>query len=247
MITKLLRPILKLLGKEVYCQDGLITIHNHDFMKDPAFLASYTRGVLADGRDFQCHWRIHAALWAAHQATKVDGDFVECGVNRGFVSSAILSSIRWNTLDRSYYLLDTFTGPEEELLSSEERASGYVARKAAATEVGFYATSVEKVAANFSEWSRVKIIKGAIPGTLKQVTAEKIAFIHIDLNCSVPEVAALDHFWPFLSPGAIVLLDDYAYVGFRLSKQAMDKFALKKNVPILSLPTGQGLIVKPHE
>ena len=60
-----------------------------------------------------------------------------------------------------------------------------------------------------------------------------------------PEVAALNYFWPRLLPGAFVLLDDYAYSGFGEQKAAMDELARAKNIQILSLPTGQGLLVKP--
>ena len=44
----------------------------------------------AAGRDYRWHWRVHVGLWTATSALKLAGDFVECGVNRGFMSSAIM-------------------------------------------------------------------------------------------------------------------------------------------------------------
>ena len=41
------------------------------------------------------------------------------------------------------------------------------------------------------------------------------------------------------------MLDDYAYKGFAPQKAAMDAFAARKDVTICSLPTGQGLMLKP--
>ena len=35
--------------KEIYDQDGLRSIHNHDFMTDPSFLKAYQRGTVAAG------------------------------------------------------------------------------------------------------------------------------------------------------------------------------------------------------
>ena len=35
-----------------YCQDGLRSVHNHDFMVDPDFCKAYERGVLACGQDY---------------------------------------------------------------------------------------------------------------------------------------------------------------------------------------------------
>jgi len=43
----------------------------------------------------------------------------------------------------------------------------------------------------------------------------------------------------------VVLLDDYAYYGYFSQKLAMDQFAQEKGIKILSLPTGQGLVLKP--
>jgi hypothetical protein len=41
------------------------------------------------------------------------------------------------------------------------------------------------------------------------------------------------------------LLDDYAYHGYRQQKLGMDRFAASRGVQVLSLPTGQGLLIKP--
>jgi len=42
-----------------------------------------------------------------------------------------------------------------------------------------------------------------------------------------------------------MILDDYGHVGYEEQRCAFDKFAEEKNVDILCLPTGQGLILKP--
>ena len=67
------------------------------------------------------------------------------------------------------------------------------------------------------------------------------------MNSTVPEVAALDFFWHRLVPGAFILMDDYAYNGYRNQKLRMGEAARKKGVKIASLPTGQGLLIKPPE
>jgi hypothetical protein len=74
-----------------YAEDGLYSIHDAGFRLDPKFAAACERGVRAsDGLDPRFRWRVHVALWAASAALRVPGDFVECGVNAGFVSSAIM-------------------------------------------------------------------------------------------------------------------------------------------------------------
>src|SRR5262249_47604202 len=65
----------------IYDQGGLRSIHNHEFMDDPAFRKAYQRGIRAAGDDYRWHWRVHVGLWAAACAARLEGDFVECGVN----------------------------------------------------------------------------------------------------------------------------------------------------------------------
>ncbi len=112
-------------------------------------------------------------------------------------------------------------------------------------ERGFYTFDVDAVRKNFSQWRNCEIIVGAIPETLPRVRSDRIAFLPLDLNCSPPEVAAIEALWDHLAPGAFVLLDDYAYIGYRSQKLGMDAFARECDLAVLSLPTGQGLIIKP--
>jgi len=231
----------------VYARDGLISVHNHDFMHDPGFRHAYDRGVEAiGGRDeYNWQWRIHIGLWAADTASQVAGDFVECGVNKGFLSSAVMQRLDWDKTGRKFYLLDTFSGLDPRQVTDAEIRAGALAKNADSLRSNFYVSGVDSVRANFAEWKNVVIVPGAIPDTLNEVKSECIAYLHIDMNCAPPEVAALTHFWDRLSDGAVVLLDDYAYLGFGEQKCAMDEFARAHGVSICSLPTGQGLLLRP--
>jgi hypothetical protein len=228
-----------------YDEDSLKTTHNHDFLQNTKFLDAYARGVKATGKDYQWRWRVHVGLWVAETAGRLQGDFIECGVNRGFLSSAIMHHLRWNTLSRTFYLLDTFKGIDERYITEEERAKGTLERNQMFLDSQFYVTNVDSVRKNFSEWKNVQIVQGSIPETLSQVKTKQISYLHLDMNCSPPEVAAAEYFWPSLVPGGLILLDDYAYHGYQLSKEGMDHFAASKNITVLSLPTGQGLMIKP--
>ena len=232
------------LGDE-YDADGFRSFHNHDFMKLPDFQRAYARGIQAAQADYHWHWRVHVGLWAARSALHLCGDFVECGVNRGFLSSAILEALDWNSLERTFFLLDTFHGLDERYVSRDEIDQGAMDKSQALIRSGRYTTDVDAVRSNFSEWKNVRIIVGAVPETLREITSEKVAFAHIDMNCAPPEIAAIEYLWPRLVPGAFVLLDDYAYRGYIAQKAAMDGFANDKGVAIASLPTGQGLLIRP--
>lgn len=239
-----------------YDLDGLRTIHNHEFILDPSFQEAYKRGVQAQGSmkhkdgsdepEYHCHWRVHIVLWVAFSASKLDGDFVECGVNKGFMSSCIMTYLKWNLLHgRTFYLMDTFRGLDSRFISDTDREAGVLVMSKNWLESGFYVSTVKSVKSNFSEWKNVEIIEGPIPETLDKCKSEKVAYLHLDMNCSAPEVAALNYFWDRLVPGAFVLMDDYAYHGYRNQKLGMDAFVDKKGLKIASLPTGQGLLIKP--
>jgi SAM-dependent methyltransferase len=230
-----------------YDQDGLRSHHNHEFMHDPGFQQAYARGIQAVGIDYNWHWRVHVGLWAASMALKVPGDFAEFGVNRGFMSSAIMRYLDWNKTRRRFYLLDTFSGIDERYLNDDDRAIGVVDRNRRDIETGFYTFDIDAVRDNFSEWPQARVIAGVVPETLPQIDSHCIAFAHIDMNCAPPEVAAAEFVWPRMPPGGIILLDDYAYAGYRSQKLAMDTFARGKCISILSLPTGQGLMIRPDQ
>lgn len=232
--------------ENVYNQDGLWTIHNHDFMTKHLFRTAYARGCAA-AKDYQWHWRVHIALWGAFAASKLEGDFVECGVNRGFLSSAIMEYLDWNSRGKMFYLLDTFAGLDKRFVSRDDRECGALTKNEELLKSGFYVDSVESVRVNFSQWKNVQIIEGAVPETLDAVKTKQVAYLCLDMNCSLPEVAALNFFWDRLVPGAIVLMDDYAYRGYESQKLALDAAVKKWDVAIASLPTGQGLLIKPPE
>ena len=232
-------------GAGIYDQDGLRSAHASTFLEDPAFARAYARGVAAAGADYGWQWRVHVALWAASCASRLAGDFVECGVNRGFMASAIMSALDWDALDKTFWLMDTFSGLDPRFVSEAEKRAGRLESGARLLQRGFYVAGVDSVQANFAEWHNVRVIVGAIPETLGEADPNTVAFLHLDMNCAPPEVAAAEHFWDRLTAGAFVLMDDYGYVGSEEQRRALDAFARRRDVPILALPTGQGLIIKP--
>jgi O-methyltransferase len=239
-------PNLRLIqGPLTYNQDGLATVHNCDFMKEDLFReavelgeATY-KGTGSFIEGVKIHWRLHVLCWAAYKGISLEGDFVECGVNRGLFSRTVMHYIDFKNLDKRFYLLDTFDGFFEEYLLAEEKNQGKLPGSA------YYPDCYESVKETFKDIPNVKIIRGPVPETLVQVDTTKVCYLSIDMNCVVPEIAAAEFFWDKLVCGGVIVLDDYGFTGFHLQKNAFDDFASKRNVKVLSLPTGQGLIIKP--
>src|SRR5207248_9328469 len=117
------------------------TFHDDRALHDPAFRRAYARGVQAGrGVNPGMAWRIHIALWAARMALRAPGQFVECGVNAGFVSSAIMDYLDWNAVARKFILIDTFAGPVLSQYSEKEVAQGRVRIAREAMAAGAYVT-----------------------------------------------------------------------------------------------------------
>jgi hypothetical protein len=159
-------------------------------------------------------------------------------VHRGGFSKAVAEYLDFGKLvDRRFYLLDSFEGMSADQLTGEEIENQLLDYP--------YASDFEAVTEAFRTYPNVVIVKGRIPESLSEVAAERVSFLCIDLNNAAPEIAAAKFFWDKLVSGAAMILDDYGWKKHIVQKRAFDEFAKHRAVPILSLPTGQGLILKP--
>lgn len=220
-----------------YNQDGLATQHNCDFIRDTRFIEAYAQGKSTGswGKS-EIHWRAYICCWAADRARTREGDFVECGVNRGGLARTVMQYVDFKSLDKRFYLLDTFSGLVEKYITAEERQAGI--------QPGGYEECYDAVRETFRDLANVVVIRGAVPDTLPLVPSEKISYLSIDMNCAEPEIAAAEYFWDRLVSGAILIVDDYGWAGHGTQKRAFDDFARRRNVQVLSLPTGQGLVFR---
>lgn len=236
--------LLKGQDKLSYNSDGLMVFNNSDCLTVPAFVKAYNRSLLVndwrgtDGSKFDMRWRYYIVCSMAEHVKKLEGDFVECGVYKGGYSMAVMDYINFPELNKQFWLFDTYEGLALDHLTEKEKASGLY------EQYSHYESCYDWVKEIFKDLPAT-VVKGTVPETLFQCTSDKISYLSIDMNCVEPEIDAVNYFWDKLVSGAVVILDDY---GFKLhieQKKAFDKFAREKNVPILQLPTGQGIIFKP--
>jgi len=220
-----------------YRADGLITFHNADCLEEPRFREAYA--LARDTGSWVEHdlrWRTYVLCWAAAHACHLQGDFVECGVYRGFFSRAVVHYVGFERLGaRRFHLVDTYsTFPEQ------NRAD--VAPEALKT----YEECYEEVKGTFASVPNAVIVRGEVPEALDRVAARRVAYLSLDMNHAASELAAIEFFWDRLSPGAPVVLDDYANGDWSLpQKRSLDGFATDRGVSVLTLPTGQGLLLRP--
>ena len=226
--------------RATYNADGFATVHAADFLKNPDFVEAYRAGIATPHgltRELHMEWRAYVCAWAASQALFAKGALVECGVNTGIIPLTVAKFIGLDTrVSRPYYLLDTYKGIPEAQLSDEERIHGTFLNE-------LYGDCYESIVETFRPFPSARIIRGEIPGTLSQIDAEQISYLMIDLNVAYAEECTLQALWDRLTPGALIVLDDYGW--HAAQRKAHDRFAESKGLFVLPLPTGQGIIMKP--
>jgi len=209
--------------------DNLITFHrNLSFLTDQPFMAAYRKHT-STLPERAIIWRMYNAAWAARNAMRLEGDFVECACYRGTTARIICDYVNFAALPRRYFLYDLFkhdaSMPHHSLPDHGEGLFG-------------------EVKARFADVPNATIVKGRVPDSFDQAVPEKIAFLHLDLNNAEAEIAVLDQLFHRMTPGAVLLLDDYGWLAYRKQKLAEDAWFEARGYKVLELPTGQGLVIK---
>ena len=185
-------------------------------------------------------------------ANKIPGDVVECGVWRGGSMQAVaLTLLECGMTDRDLHLFDIFAGmpppsdkdrrydgqPAADLLAtSDERSNLWAVAglddvRGGMTEVGY-------------PTERIHYHEGRVEDTVPEQAPERIAVLRLDTDWYESTRWELEHLYPRLSPGGVVIIDDYGH--WRGSQQATDEFLANTGEPLLLLPLASGRIaVKP--
>jgi len=228
-----------------YAKDNLFTYNLTPFMRDTAFMKAYHLGKATDKDRFlkgvDLEWRLHTLCWAAQQALKLAGDFVEFGVRTAFFSTTIMDYLQFEKEERNFVMIDSFRGVIPDVLTDSE----YKREQPGVKSNALWGQVYEDVLNQFSSRPNVRVVKGIVPEILPALNLDKIAFVSMDLNSAIPEKAALEFLWDKIVPGGLIILDDYGYPGFEAQQKIHDEFAKSKGTSVLCLPTCQGMIIKP--
>lgn len=147
-------------------------------------------------------------------SSNIPGDIVECGVFKGtsLVRFALMRNMFGGEKSSRILAFDTFSNsyPNTKFLEDKKQRSYWI-KTAGAASIGAKQLSVvlkKKKISNFS------IIKGdvvkSIPKFLKKNPGLKISLLNVDIDFVEPTLAVLENFYPLVSKGGVVLLDNYA-------------------------------------
>lgn len=174
----------------------------------------------------------------AKSISTVDGDIVECGVSRGHSSYLMLKANSDN--DKVFYGFDSFEGLSEP--GKSDRVDNNFSYKWKKNDL----STPEHVAKeNLSPFpGRFKLYKGWIPDRFHEVSDKKFSLVHIDVDLYQPTIDSIRFFWDKLNIGGVLVCDDYGSLLCPGAKKAMDEFFESKNMSVIHLTTGQGIVFK---
>lgn len=179
----------------------------------------------ADVRYDEFHWKVprscqpHSVLQRSQldlletlviriHESGVPGDLLEAGVWRGGAVILMLALVELHRMDRTVIAADSFAG----IPYSESTRTDPVDRWTDRWEAGL--DEVRTTIARYGLLSdRVRFVRGPFKDTLRPGAFERLALIRIDADSYESTTQALEGLYPAVSPGGIVVIDDWHLPG----------------------------------
>jgi len=165
---------------------------------------------------------------------RVPGNTAECGVYEGAGSYLICrANAASSNFKRKHYIFDSFEG-----LSAPSTVDGTYWIK------GDMSRGEDLVRQNLAEFHAYEILKGWIPDRFSEVQENHFAFVHIDVDLYQPTLDSMRFFYERMSPGGIILCDDYGFWTCPGATKAVNEHLSDKPEKMISLPDGGGFLIK---
>lgn len=175
-----------------------------------------------------------AVVHLLRQTSTIEGDVVELGVYRGGVARLLDRNRSDVAGGKSLRLFDTFAGmPDTDPVLDRHKKGD------------FSDTSLQAVKRVLADTKDVHFYEGLVEDTLPLAGIEKASFVHIDLDIHSAIKASVEYFWPRLSPGGIIVFDDYGFPTCPGARKAVDDFFHNLPVKPFLLPFGSCFVQKP--
>ena len=154
---------------------------------------------------------------------KVPGDIIEAGIWRGgavILMRALLDA--YQIKNRKVFAADSFAG-----IPLNTRAKGDPVDKWSDR----WAASLDDVKGNIRRFGmlddRIEFVVGFFEDTLASLANERFAVVRLDSDSYDSVETSLDHLYPRLSKGGVLIIDDWHLVGCR---QAVEDFRAKHGI-----------------
>ncbi len=136
-------------------------------------------------------------------------------------------------IKQQIYLFDTFEGmPETSEVDQHKKGD-------------FSNTSYSEVSNYLKKYDNINILKGEFNNRKDEIPDScSFGFVHLDADIYTSTLDSLNFFYNKMIIGGSILLDDYDFKSTKGCRVAVDEFLQDKSEHCVSLPTGQGLIIK---
>lgn len=241
MAKKLLAPVLERTGYEIVRRPA-------GDQRQPAWdFSPAARRLFEQVRDYTL--TSPERVLALHEAVRylvaarVPGAIVECGVWRGgSMMAAAQTLVDTGVTDRDLYLYDTFEGPpaptEADITKDPAHYGGLQPEQTALDEgpVVLRLLPLEEIRRNMVGTGypeqRLHFMVGKVEDTIPLEAPDEIALLRLDTDSYSSTRFELEHLYPRVADGGVVIIDDYA--SFAGAGEATDEyFTSQKVTPFL--------------
>lgn len=208
---------------------GVTTEHDTREMHEGAFGEAFARYAPLDPHipPDATRLRIYLAAMFAERCAALPGDFVFGGISYGVAPRVIYELVAVRA-DRAFHLIDPFTGSDGG--TSRVRPT--------------YNTDGEYVRRQYPERANVRLWRDYLPQCFPLEGVDRIAFAHLNTGALQAEANSLAYLYDRLSPGGVIVLDYYGFLGGQ-NRGPYEPVLASLGAMRYVMVTGQGILVKP--
>jgi O-methyltransferase len=234
MVKGALKKVLRRLGYEVINVNRPAANGALPWDLDPQTIATYgkVRPFTMTSAE-----RINALVAAARYiiAADIPGSIVECGVWKGGSMMAVaMALVSAHRADRDLYLFDTFRGMTQPTQVDGEHVQTTWASHEKDTHNTWAYAGLDEVKANMATTGYppdlVHYVVGKVEDTIPQSAPGPIAILRLDTDWYESTKHELDHLFPRLAKGGILIIDDYG--SFPGARKAVDEYVSKHQLAL---------------
>jgi hypothetical protein len=191
-----------------------------------------------------------ALLDLAVKSGRVTGDVAECGCYMGHTAFVIATILKAGSFSGVFHIFDSFEGlsdaDEEDVRPFADGPETDELRKLAGQAKDGsrqFRADLDRVRRNLAGFNFIDFHPGWIPTKFHEVEDRSFSFVNIDVDLYQPTLQSLEFFYPRLSDGGMINIDDFGLTSWPGCNRAVDKW-LESNTPRLTIPIpGGGLIL----
>ena len=171
-------------------------------------------------------------------SNNIAGDIVECGVWRGGSMMAAALALLNLGARRRLYLFDTFAGMTAPTLADRDLFGESEIQKieehggdpSASANVPLWEVKANLRRTGYDE-NLITYVKGPVEETLPANAPATIAILRLDTDWYESTRHELQHLFPRLSGGGVLIIDDYGH--YEGARRAVDEFIAENKTPLL--------------